>query len=106
MTTETGFIKSTDGGRSWNSINNGLTECFCTRGPLVIDPQNTATLYAMRFDGIIFKSTNGGRSWAIISGIFDSNACGTGLSVSHPRFGASAPPFGVAGSSPNRRATR
>src|SRR5262249_51187147 len=30
-------------------------------------PQNTATLYAIRFDGIIFKSTNGGGSWTLLN---------------------------------------
>jgi photosystem II stability/assembly factor-like uncharacterized protein len=70
LTTEVGFIKSTDGGKSWNSINNGLTN-FAAIG-LVIDPQNTATLYAagtIRFNsgGAIFKSTNGGQNWTLIS---------------------------------------
>jgi photosystem II stability/assembly factor-like uncharacterized protein len=67
IATQMGFLKSTDGGRFWNPINNGLTECFCSRAPLVIDPQNTATLYAIRFDGIIFKSTNGGGSWTLLN---------------------------------------
>src|SRR5262249_4258450 len=40
---------------------------------LVIDPQNTATLYAVRFDGIIFKTTNGGRSWATINNPFPAD---------------------------------
>jgi photosystem II stability/assembly factor-like uncharacterized protein len=67
MTTEMGFIKSTDAGRSWKAINNGLPECFCTFRPVVIDPQRSDTLYAIRFDGAIFKSTNGGQNWALNS---------------------------------------
>jgi len=74
ITTQTGFLKSTDGGSSWNSINNGLTECFCSHSPLGIDPQSTDTLYALRFDGIIFKSTNGGRSWTILNDNFHANS--------------------------------
>ena len=30
---------------------------------LIIDPKNSATVYAGTFDGGVFKSTNGGASW-------------------------------------------
>jgi photosystem II stability/assembly factor-like uncharacterized protein len=32
-----------------------------------MDPQNPATLYAARIDGLIFKSSNGGRSWVALN---------------------------------------
>src|SRR4029453_12687152 len=48
--------------------------CFCTQGPLVIDPQHTDTLYALRFDGIIFKSTNGGRNWTLLNNSFGADS--------------------------------
>lgn len=53
-----GLFKSTDGGASWNSIMAGPPVV----SSLIIDPQNSATLYAGAW-WRIFKSTDGGASW-------------------------------------------
>src|SRR5262249_17805349 len=60
-----GILKSTDGGASWNAANTGLL----TQGPscspvfsLVIDPENSLTLYAGTWKGV-YKSIDGGATW-------------------------------------------
>lgn len=55
-----GLLKSTDGGASWfKPAPSG--SLFVLR--LVVDPTNSATLYASGYSGIS-KSTNGGASWS------------------------------------------
>lgn len=75
---ERGLYQTTDGGKSWQKLTNGLpndgkTGCI----DLVRDPKNPNTLYAAFYqrlrqpfifesggpNGGIFKSTNGGKSW-------------------------------------------
>lgn len=65
-----GVCKSTDGGKNWREINNGISvrtgasqdqiPIFC----LTIDPSNPDILWAgtLRIKGV-FKSTDGGESW-------------------------------------------
>jgi photosystem II stability/assembly factor-like uncharacterized protein len=50
------LFKSTDDGASWFKPNSSI---FLT---LVVNPINTAILYATGFTGVL-KSTNGGGSW-------------------------------------------
>jgi photosystem II stability/assembly factor-like uncharacterized protein len=63
-----GIFKSTDGGQTWASINNGLSEYFIKA--LAIDPQIPSIVYAGSnllsvgyLSGGIFKSTDGGQTW-------------------------------------------
>lgn len=73
-----GLFKSTDGGRNWKKLTNGLPEdgkTGCTE--VIIHPDNPAILYAGFYhrlrqpywytsggeNGGIYKSTNGGESW-------------------------------------------
>ena len=53
-----GHFKSTDGGSSW--VNTGFNG-----SNLVVDPQDSAVLYAVSPDGIV-KSTDGGGNWSVI----------------------------------------
>ena len=56
-----GVFKTTDGGASWSQASAGLPGPFVVT--LVMDPQNTSTLYALiNFYGV-FKTTDGGTSW-------------------------------------------
>jgi len=60
-----GVSKSTDGGKSWNAANSGLPPSGYYPPQvlaLVIDPVNSAALYAGTWQGI-FKSTDGGANW-------------------------------------------
>jgi len=58
-----GVYKSTDGGTTWNAMNNGLGNGGVLF--LAIDPLTPSTLYTGN-GGFNFKSTNGGSNWAQI----------------------------------------
>ena len=58
----TGIYKSTDGGASYQSINNGITNYDVA--DIVIHPNSTNTLLAGTRGGI-FKSLDGGSSWIV-----------------------------------------
>ena len=77
-TGERGLFKTSDGGRTWTKLENGLPDDGKTGCTYVqIDPQDPAVLYAAfwerlrrpyRFDsggpnGGLFKSSDGGQSW-------------------------------------------
>ena len=55
-----GVFKSIDSGRTWSSVNSGLTDPWV--GTLAIDPTNSSTVYAGTKTGV-FKSTDGGGTW-------------------------------------------
>jgi len=62
-----GIYKSTDGGLSWKSINNGLPIDTTWLGgyyvqSIAIDPNDSQTIYAASFGGL-YKSTDGGQLW-------------------------------------------
>ena len=62
-----GVYKSTDGGLSWKSINNGLPIDTTWLGgyyvqSIAIDPNDSQTIYAAGFGGL-YKSTDGGQLW-------------------------------------------
>jgi len=64
---QAGILKSIDGGRTWKSINNGLSDIDINIWDiLAIDPKNTNVIYAGAF-GNIYKSTSGGNSWTLIN---------------------------------------
>jgi photosystem II stability/assembly factor-like uncharacterized protein len=64
-----GIFKSIDGGASWNPLSLGRTNAqsleSCCLSSVVIDAQNTSTLYASRTDGI-FRSTDAGTTWNVL----------------------------------------
>jgi photosystem II stability/assembly factor-like uncharacterized protein len=86
------IFKSTDGGASWNESDSGLSGCCLS---LVIDPQNTGTLYVLSGAPTrgIFRSTDGGASWRMIyalsGGLYfddlaiDPNSPGTLYAAAH-----------------------
>lgn len=68
-----GAYRSTNGGASWTKINNGLIPAEILDASLalgvntlVIDPQDTNTIYAGTTKGL-FKSSNMGNSWMRIA---------------------------------------
>lgn len=84
-TNYSGIFKSTDGGTSWNSINNGfpnVSSMIFT--DIAIDPNNPNLLYTGAFKdefapqlvGGIFKSTDGGATWTNIT-----NNIGAGIGI-------------------------
>jgi photosystem II stability/assembly factor-like uncharacterized protein len=80
---ERGVFKTTDGGKTWRKLTNGLPNDNRTgAGDLVMDPANPNILYAGMWERIrkpyvfesggpnggLFKSTNGGDSWTKLGG--------------------------------------
>ena len=64
-TSSPGLVKTTNGGRSWRSIDPPGTGDVVA---LALDPTDPSTIYAGRFDGAhAFKSTDGGRTWRALS---------------------------------------
>ena len=65
MGTADGVYKSTDNGRTWSAMNNGLT--IRTAVSLVIDPSTPSTLYVAisNFNpgNGVYKSIDGGATW-------------------------------------------
>lgn len=66
-TTPLPVLKSTNGGKTWFDISNGIKIDWETRvSSIVIDPNNTNVLYVGTggfFGGRFYKSTNGGENW-------------------------------------------
>ena len=73
-----GVLKSTDGGETWASINNGLTDLYV--GSLRMHPSNSKILFAATGNGAcsgqyegnivsgLFRTQNGGSSWSKVIG--------------------------------------
>jgi hypothetical protein len=78
--TLSGVYKSSNGGRTWSRMNNGLGIPRVTT--LVMDPSTPSTLYAaaQEFDSFnfgVYKSTDGGATWNL-----RKNGMGNGIIVS------------------------
>jgi len=62
-----GAYKSSDSGRSWSMISQGLTDFFWGDVPgvhsLAIDPEDPSRAYAGTSFGGLFRSTDGGEEW-------------------------------------------
>ena len=56
-----GVFKSTDRGNNWFQINNGLNSL--ETNVLVVDPNDSETLYLGTDDDGVYKSTDGGETW-------------------------------------------
>lgn len=69
ITATGGVFKSTNGGLSWNAVNNGLTNLDVKS--LLISPANPSTIYAANGDGV-FRSTDGGSNWSALNNGLDS----------------------------------
>lgn len=61
-TKSSGIFRSTNGGRTWTSANNGIT-MPTSIAALSISKTNENILYAGSSIGRIYKSTNGGETW-------------------------------------------
>src|SRR5262249_8473139 len=74
-----GVQKSTDGGATWTSVNNGaLPPGTAYVNGLAIDPIDPQTLYVSA--GGVYKTTNGGQSWsALDTGLTNISILGLGV---------------------------
>lgn len=62
-----GVFKSVDGGLTWQSINNGISNLFIQTISLTPDG---GTLYAGTYGSGIFRSTDGGANWTAVNNGF------------------------------------
>lgn len=67
-----GFLKSIDGGQSFKKVDTGFGEYKSNCFDIVIDPDNSAILYAANGwwetkKGAVYKSTDFGESWTVIN---------------------------------------
>ena len=68
-----GVFKSTDGGATWHSANNGLGNIYVE--DLLVDPNSPTTLYAASPNNGVFKSIDGADNWAPVNaGLSSSSA--------------------------------
>ncbi len=75
-----GVFKSTDRGNNWTQINNGLNSL--ETNVLVVDPNDSETLYLGTDDDGIYKSKNGGENW---EKLIPSASFGVGDIIVDPR---------------------
>jgi photosystem II stability/assembly factor-like uncharacterized protein len=64
--THSGLFKSTDGGSTWNPINNGFPTQGLGRIGFAISPSNSKRMYALvdaRENGGVYRSDDGGENW-------------------------------------------
>ncbi|HKS81945.1 MAG TPA: hypothetical protein VJR23_10615 [Candidatus Acidoferrales bacterium] len=61
--TASGVYKTTDGGQTWTSMSNGLTDPAI--GSLWLNPQTPTTLVAASWTQGLYQSTNSGQSWTL-----------------------------------------
>jgi hypothetical protein len=78
-----GIYKSTNNGAAWSAVNTGLpvdsSGAIAAARAILIDPGNTATVYAMAFNAL-FKTTNGGGSWTtLVSGGLSASYAGLAI---------------------------
>jgi photosystem II stability/assembly factor-like uncharacterized protein len=65
--TSTGVYQTTDGGKTWNALSNGLTDPAVTA--LWLDQNNPNILVAGTQAVGMFRSTDGGASWQVASNL-------------------------------------
>jgi photosystem II stability/assembly factor-like uncharacterized protein len=58
-----GMYKSTDSGRTWNPINNGLGTSLINIHTVSIHPSNSDIVYIGTWRDGVFKTSNGGMQW-------------------------------------------
>ena len=81
-----GVYKSTDGGATWISVNDGILRYELNAFDISICASNTDIVYiATNVEGI-FKTTDGGASWTAVNSGITQN----GLSFPEPTWGALA----------------
>jgi len=64
--TSRGVVKSANGGVSWTFVNTAPDRFL--PAPLVVDPQDADTLYAVTFGSGIIKSSDAGTGWKTLPG--------------------------------------
>jgi photosystem II stability/assembly factor-like uncharacterized protein len=76
-----GVFRSSDGGHTWQRINDGISNLSMGRSaPVIIDPTNRLTLYVGSEGGGVFKSLDGGEHWFPVNlGLSDLSVFGLAM---------------------------
>jgi hypothetical protein len=92
-----GVFRSSDGGHTWQQINDGISNLSMGRSaPVIIDPTNRQTLYVGSEGGGVFKSLYGGEHWfAVNSGLSDLTVDGLAMDPANPAVLYACGPSGV-----------
>ena len=69
-TTRGGLFKSSDAGKSWSSMSNGLPAIDITA--IAVDPMTPSTLYAGAVEFGVYKSMDGGGTLDVLERRVDS----------------------------------
>jgi photosystem II stability/assembly factor-like uncharacterized protein len=78
-TTDHGIFKTTNSGGSWTVADNGVTGFVRA---LVIDPDDSETLYAHTIDNGLFKTSDGAATWREVrTGLHDGNSYGVAIAT-------------------------
>jgi photosystem II stability/assembly factor-like uncharacterized protein len=89
----TGIVKSTDGGLTWQYMNQGLTAANISR--LAINPGNPAIVYAGSNladfvpEGGVFRSTDGGQNWTNVGAYLRVSGLGVDPLMTHTVYAGS-----------------
>ena len=78
-----GVFKSTDRGNNWSQINNGLNSL--ETNVLVVDPNDSETLYLGTDDDGVYKSTDGGETWKKLNVSYIPKSFGVGDIIVDPQ---------------------
>jgi len=92
-----GVFRSSDGGHTWQQINDGISNLnMGPSAPVIIDPTNRQTLYVGSEGGGVFKSLDGGEHWfAVNSGLSDLTVLGLAMDPGNPAVLYACGPSGV-----------
>lgn len=71
-----GLFKTTDGGKTWNKVQNGIPQGVVGRIAVAFAPSNSSTIYATveaekKAERGLYKTTDGGLNWKLINTDFD-----------------------------------
>ena len=88
--TPDGMFRSTNGGRTWFAINNGLNDSRRINA-IVIDPLTPSTIYIATNIFGVYKSTDGGNSWNLRSNGMESDVMGLAIDPVTPATLYAAP---------------
>ena len=65
--TSYGMFRTSDGGTTWTTVNNGLPEASRIVNTIAVHPSDADLVYIGTFNDGIYRSSNGGDSWEAVN---------------------------------------
>jgi photosystem II stability/assembly factor-like uncharacterized protein len=82
-----GMYRSTNSGKSWEQINNGLGSSSRIINTIAVHPDSSEVVYIGTYSDGIYKTTNGGNSWeAVNNGLASSDIRSIAIDPSDPNI--------------------